>query len=90
MQVCEQAQCPFNTDPASGTENLDIPQYVHAVVMGVNKARVPGNGGAFFLHTTDGGADGRLCGDRRRHPGGYHGVASARRADRDRPVVVKY
>ena len=37
MQVCEKAQCPFNTDPASGTENLDIPQYVHAVVMGVNK-----------------------------------------------------
>ena len=30
----------------SGTENLDIPQYVHAVVMGVNKQRVPGNGGA--------------------------------------------
>lgn len=55
MQVCEKAQCPFNTDPASGTENLDIPQYVHAVVMGVNKARVPGNGGAFFLHATDGG-----------------------------------
>lgn len=23
--------------------------------MGVNKARVPGNGGAFLLHTTDGG-----------------------------------
>ena len=23
--------------------------------MGVNKERVPGNGGAFFLHTTDGG-----------------------------------
>ena len=55
MQVCEQDQCPFNTDPASGTENLQIPQYVHAVVMGVNKARVPGNGGAFFLHATDGG-----------------------------------
>lgn len=55
MQVCEKSQCPFNTDPASGTENLDIPQYVHAVVMGVNKARVPGNGGAFFLHATDGG-----------------------------------
>ncbi|MGE2691129.1 L,D-transpeptidase family protein [Mycolicibacterium pulveris] len=55
MQVCKKAQCPFNTDPASGTENLDIPQYVHAVVMGVNKARVPGNGGAFFLHATDGG-----------------------------------
>ena len=55
MQVCQKAQCPFNTDPSSGTENLQIPQYKHAVVMGVNKARVPGNGGAFFVHTTDGG-----------------------------------
>jgi L,D-peptidoglycan transpeptidase YkuD (ErfK/YbiS/YcfS/YnhG family) len=55
MQVCERAQCPFDTSPDSGTENLDIPQYKHAVVMGVNKARVPGNGGAFFMHTTDGG-----------------------------------
>ncbi|MGZ5379336.1 MAG: L,D-transpeptidase family protein [Mycobacterium sp.] len=55
MQVCEKAQCPFNTDLSSGTENLEIPQYVHAVVMGVNKERVPGNGGAFFLHATDGG-----------------------------------
>jgi L,D-peptidoglycan transpeptidase YkuD (ErfK/YbiS/YcfS/YnhG family) len=56
MQVCKKARCPFDTSPDSGTENLDIPQYAHAVVMGVNKARVPGNGGAFFLHTTDGGA----------------------------------
>ena len=55
MQVCKKSQCPFNTDPASGTENLDIPPYVHAVVMGVNKQRVPGNGSAFFLHATDGG-----------------------------------
>lgn len=55
MQVCEESQCPFDTDPSSGTENLEIPQYVHAVVMGVNKERVPGNGGAFFLHATDGG-----------------------------------
>jgi L,D-peptidoglycan transpeptidase YkuD (ErfK/YbiS/YcfS/YnhG family) len=55
MQVCNKAQCPFDTSPDSGTENLDIPQYAHAVVMGVNKARVPGNGGAFFMHTTDGG-----------------------------------
>ena len=55
MQVCKKAQCPFDTDPSSGTENLDIPQYKHAVVMGVNEQRVPGNGGAFFLHTTDGG-----------------------------------
>lgn len=55
MQVCKKADCAFNTDPSSGTENLYIPQYAHAVVMGVNKARVPGNGGAFFVHTTDGG-----------------------------------
>ena len=55
MQVCKKSQCSFDTNPSSGTENLDIPQYKHAVVMGVNKARVPGNGGAFFLHTTDGG-----------------------------------
>lgn len=56
MQVCKKAQCPFDTNPSSGTENLQIPQYEHAVVMGVNKQRVPGNGGAFFLHTTDGGS----------------------------------
>jgi L,D-peptidoglycan transpeptidase YkuD (ErfK/YbiS/YcfS/YnhG family) len=55
MQVCKKADCPFDTNPASGTENLYIPQYAHAIVMGVNKARVPGNGGAFFVHTTDGG-----------------------------------
>lgn len=55
MQVCKESECPFDTDPSSGTENLQIPQYRHAVVMGVNKQRVPGNGGAFFLHTTDGG-----------------------------------
>ena len=42
MQVCKKAQCPFNTSSSSPTENLDIPPYVHAVVMGVNKARVPG------------------------------------------------
>ncbi|GAC1635021.1 MAG: L,D-transpeptidase family protein [Mycobacterium sp.] len=55
MQMCKKAQCPFDTSPDGGTENLDIPEYKHAVVMGVNKARVPGNGGAFFMHTTDGG-----------------------------------
>jgi L,D-peptidoglycan transpeptidase YkuD (ErfK/YbiS/YcfS/YnhG family) len=55
MQVCQKSQCPFDTNPSSGTENLQIPQYRHAVVMGVNKERVPGNGGAFFLHATDGG-----------------------------------
>lgn len=55
MQVCRRAQCPFATE-GTGTENLQIPQYAHAVVMGVNKARVPGAGSAFFLHSTDGGA----------------------------------
>ncbi|MBS4728370.1 L,D-transpeptidase [Mycobacterium sp. SM1] len=51
MQVCRKAQCPFDT---AASENLDIPQYKHAVVMGVNPERLPGNGAAFFLHTTDG------------------------------------
>ena len=56
MQVCKKSQCPFDTNPSSGTENLQIPQYRHAVVMGVNEQRVPGNGGAFFLHSSDGGS----------------------------------
>ena len=54
MQVCKKADCPFDTSPASGTENLYIPAYAHAIVMGVNKERVPGHGGAFFVHTTNG------------------------------------
>jgi L,D-peptidoglycan transpeptidase YkuD (ErfK/YbiS/YcfS/YnhG family) len=53
MQICQKAQCPFST---SASENLQIPQYKHAVVMGVNKNKVPGGGSAFFFHTTDGGA----------------------------------
>jgi L,D-peptidoglycan transpeptidase YkuD (ErfK/YbiS/YcfS/YnhG family) len=55
MQVCDKENCPFNTSLSAGTENLDIPQYAHAVVMGVNKARIPGKGGAFFVHSTVGG-----------------------------------
>jgi L,D-peptidoglycan transpeptidase YkuD (ErfK/YbiS/YcfS/YnhG family) len=51
-QRCIKEQCPFDT---SAGENLDIPQYVHSVVMGVNKARTPGNGAAFFMHASDGG-----------------------------------
>jgi L,D-peptidoglycan transpeptidase YkuD (ErfK/YbiS/YcfS/YnhG family) len=51
MQVCQKSQCPFDT---AASENLDIPQYKHAVVMGVNKNKVPGGGAAFFFHTTDG------------------------------------
>ncbi len=50
MQVCQKSQCPFNT---ADSENLQIPQYKHAVVMGVNKDKVPGGGAAFFFHTTD-------------------------------------
>jgi L,D-peptidoglycan transpeptidase YkuD (ErfK/YbiS/YcfS/YnhG family) len=53
MQVCKKAQCPFST---GASENLQIPQYKHAVVMGVNPNRQPGKGAAFFFHTTDGGA----------------------------------
>lgn len=52
QQHCKREQCPFDT---SASENLDIPEYVHAVVMGVNKPRVPGGGSAFFMHATDGG-----------------------------------
>lgn len=52
MQVCQKSQCPFST---ADSENLQIPQYKHSVVMGVNKAKVPGKGSAFFFHTTDGG-----------------------------------
>ncbi|MGV0700714.1 L,D-transpeptidase family protein [Mycolicibacter sinensis] len=52
MQVCKKQQCPFDTGKS---ENLQIPQYKHAVVMGVNTARTPGDGAAFFFHTTDGG-----------------------------------
>lgn len=52
MQVCKKEQCPFNT---AESENLDITPYVHSVVMGVNKQRIPGGGAAFFMHATDGG-----------------------------------
>ncbi|ORA70953.1 L,D-transpeptidase family protein [Mycolicibacterium insubricum] len=55
MQVCEKSRCPFQTGPPSGTENLNIAPYAHAVVMGVNPQRTPGKGSAFFLHGTDGG-----------------------------------
>jgi L,D-peptidoglycan transpeptidase YkuD (ErfK/YbiS/YcfS/YnhG family) len=52
-QRCKQWQCHFDT---ADSENLDIPEYVHSVVMGVNtRERRPGNGAGFFLHATDGG-----------------------------------
>ncbi|AQA03655.1 hypothetical protein BVC93_15905 [Mycobacterium sp. MS1601] len=52
MQICQKDRCPFSM--SGGTENLQIPQYAHAVVMGVNKQRVAGKGSAFFIHSTDG------------------------------------
>lgn len=52
QQRCPKALCRFDT---SASENLDIPQYVHSVVMGVNKPRIPGDGSGFFMHATDGG-----------------------------------
>jgi L,D-peptidoglycan transpeptidase YkuD (ErfK/YbiS/YcfS/YnhG family) len=52
-QHCRKDQCHFDT---SASENLDIPEYVHSVVMGVNtRERIPANGAGFFLHSTDGG-----------------------------------
>lgn len=51
MQVCQKSQCPFST---AESENLNIPQYKHAVVMGVNRNKTPGGGAAFFFHATDG------------------------------------
>jgi L,D-peptidoglycan transpeptidase YkuD (ErfK/YbiS/YcfS/YnhG family) len=52
MQRCVKAACPFDT---SAGENLNIPQYKHAIVMGVNKAKIPEGGSAFFVHSSDGG-----------------------------------
>ena len=54
MQVCKKQECPFDTSPAIGSENLYIPEYAHAIVMGVNPERIPGKGSAFFVHTSSG------------------------------------
>ncbi|MCZ4557187.1 MULTISPECIES: L,D-transpeptidase [Rhodococcus] len=50
-QVCAPGSCAFDE---SASEELEIPAYRYAVVMGVNKERVPGGGGAFFLHVSNG------------------------------------
>lgn len=53
MQHCAKSACKFST---AASENLNIPQYKHAIVMGVNtKEKEKGGGAAFFVHTTDGG-----------------------------------
>ncbi|KAA0024340.1 hypothetical protein FOY51_04880 [Antrihabitans cavernicola] len=50
-QVCAPGTCPFDENES---ERLAIPEYRYAVVMGVNAARTPGGGGAFFMHVSDG------------------------------------
>lgn len=50
-QKCTPGTCAFDE---SESEQLAIPQYEYSVVMGVNAAKVPGSGGAFFMHVTDG------------------------------------
>jgi L,D-peptidoglycan transpeptidase YkuD (ErfK/YbiS/YcfS/YnhG family) len=60
MQVCPKAQCPFNT---AESENLQIPQYKHAVVMGVNKNKTPGGGG----RRRSAGVDHEMAAARRGH-----------------------
>ena len=89
MQVCEKAQCPFNTDPSSGTENLEIPQYVHAVVMGVNKATGPRQRRRLLPPRHRWRTDRGVRGHRRRQAGRDHALASAGRAHRDLEVILK-
>ena len=50
-QVCSPGSCGFDE---SQSEQLAIPAYRYAVVMGVNAERRPGGGGAFFLHVANG------------------------------------
>ncbi|SDE17633.1 L,D-transpeptidase family protein [Rhodococcus tukisamuensis] len=50
-QVCPPGSCGFDE---SQSEQLAIPAYRYAVVMGVNAERRPGGGGAFFLHVANG------------------------------------
>ena len=86
MQVCQKAQCPFDT---GASENLEIPQYKHAVVMGVNPNRQPGKGAAFFFHTTDGGPTEGCVAIDDAIAGADHPVAEARRRHRDHPVTQR-
>ncbi|GLZ30970.1 hypothetical protein Lesp02_31590 [Lentzea sp. NBRC 105346] len=54
-QRCAAGTCPFDE---GASENLYRAGavYDYALVMGVNTARVPGGGSAFFLHVTNGAA----------------------------------
>ena len=61
MQVCQKAQCRFST---AASENLEIPQYKHAVVMGVNPNRAAGQRCGVLLSHHRRRRNRRLCGDR--------------------------
>ena len=78
MQVCEKSQCPFNTDPASGTENLEIP----AVRARRGDGREQGTGARqrrrLLLARDRRRADRGMRGDRGRHPGRDHALACSR------------
>lgn len=50
-QVCAPGTCRFDEGES---EQLAIPEYEYSVVMGVNSQRVPGGGGAFFMHVSNG------------------------------------
>ena len=86
MQVCQKSQCPFNT---AESENLQIPQYKHAVVMGVNKNKTPGGGAAFFFHTTDGHPTEGCVAIDDATAGADHPLATARCGDRDHQVSAR-
>lgn len=55
-QRCRPGTCPF--DESRSEHLIDYAVYDHALVMGVNRARVPGAGSAFFIHSTNGAATG--------------------------------
>ena len=85
MQVCPKAQCPFST---ADSENLQIPQYKHAVVMGVNKNKTPGRRCGVLLPHHRRQAHRGLRGGRRRSAGVDHEMAAARRGHRDHQVAL--
>ncbi len=82
MQVCEKSQCAFDTNPKSGTENLDIPQYKHADRDGRQQATRAGKRRRLLRAHHRRRRDGGLRVDRRRHDGRDHAMAAARRRDR--------
>lgn len=54
-QRCAPGTCPFDEQVSEDLYNAG-PVYDYALVLGVNSARVPGGGSAYFLHVTNGAA----------------------------------